>query len=180
MFGSIIRKKLSDDQLTNVFLNGIFDVVENGFPLISEMINEDQAFVKSPKLDASDNAEFTMILVAANVSCLESTFETTQATRIEQLLFSKLAKVMQCDTAHAENTIRIYQKDMQRVNHPSKNVVYGISKMVFFKYDLNDFQDDYFKRLQAPNPLFLKRMDQVVENFLWDWDAFFKKYKIEE
>ena len=80
----------------------------------------------------------------------------------------------------AEAKVREYQKFMQRINHPSKNMVYAMSKAVFQKYDLNDFQDEYFKRLQSPNPLFLKRMDQIMVNFLWDWDSFFKKYKIDE
>jgi hypothetical protein len=53
-----------------------------------------------------------------------------------------------------------------------------MSKAIFHKYKLNDFQDEYFKRMQAPNPLFLKRMDEVMSNFIWNWDAFFKKYKL--
>jgi hypothetical protein len=53
-----------------------------------------------------------------------------------------------------------------------------MSKAMFEKYKLNDFQDDYFRRMQAPNPLFLKRMDEVMANFIWNWDAFFKKYKM--
>jgi hypothetical protein len=32
--------------------------------------------------------------------------------------------------------------------------------------------------MQAPNPLFLKRLDEVMANFIWDWDVFFKKYKL--
>jgi hypothetical protein len=32
--------------------------------------------------------------------------------------------------------------------------------------------------MQAPNPLFLKRMDEVMINFVWNWDAFFKKFRI--
>jgi hypothetical protein len=32
--------------------------------------------------------------------------------------------------------------------------------------------------MQAPNPLFLKRMDEVMANFVWNWDAFFKKFRI--
>jgi hypothetical protein len=32
--------------------------------------------------------------------------------------------------------------------------------------------------MQAPNPLFLKRMDEIMGNFIWNWDAFFKKYRI--
>jgi len=43
---------------------------------------------------------------------------------------------------------------------------------------LNEFQDEYFKRMQAPNPLFLKRMDEIMVNFIWNWDAFSKKFKL--
>ena len=53
-----------------------------------------------------------------------------------------------------------------------------MSKAVFHKYNLNEFQDEYFKRLQNPNPLFLKRMDEVMKFYIWNWDAFLKKYKI--
>jgi hypothetical protein len=31
--------------------------------------------------------------------------------------------------------------------------------------------------MHTPNPLFLKRMDEMMSNFLWDWDQFFKKHK---
>ena len=64
-------------------------------------------------------------------------------------------------------------------NHPSRNMIYAMSKGVFDKYLLYNFQDEYFKRMQAPNPLFLKRMDEVLENFVWDWDVFFKKYRLD-
>jgi hypothetical protein len=69
---------------------------------------------------------------------------------------------------------------MTRVNHPSKNMVYAMSKAVFFKYELSEYQDEYFKRMQAPNPMLLKRLDMVMECYLWNWDSFFKKFKIEE
>ena len=37
-------------------------------------------------------------------------------------------------------------------------MVYAMSKGIFDKYMLYNFQDEYFKRMQAPNPLFLKRL----------------------
>ena len=52
-----------------------------------------------------------------------------------------------------------------------------MSKAVFFKYKLGQYQDAYFSQLNAPSPILLKRMDNVMENFLWDWDTFFDKYK---
>ena len=53
-----------------------------------------------------------------------------------------------------------------------------MSKAIFHKYALNDFQEEYFRNMQAPNPLFLKRMDEVISNFIWNWEAVEKKYKI--
>jgi len=75
--------------------------------------------------------------------------------------------------------VKDYRSLLSRLNHPSKNTIYGMSKVIFDKYTLYNFQDEYFKRMQAPNPLFLKRMDEVVENFVWDWDGFFKKYRLD-
>lgn len=180
MLGTLLKKRLSDSQLANVFLNGIFEIVDNGFVEVADLINEDLAFVTSPSIPVERNGQFTMIVVVANISALETTFETVQATRIEKIIFEQMGSLMGVTAVDAEAKVREYQKFMQRINHPSKNMVYAMSKAVFQKYDLNDFQDEYFKRLQSPNPLFLKRMDQVMINFLWDWDSFFKKYKIDE
>lgn len=180
MLGTLLKKRLSDTQLANVFLNGIFEIVDNGFVEVVDLINEDLAFVTSPSIPVEQNGQFTMIVVVANISSLETTFETTQANRIEKIIFEQLGSLMGVSAADAEAKVREYQKFMQRINHPSKNMIYAMSKAVFQKYNLNDFQDEYFKRLQSPNPLFLKRMDQVMVNFLWDWDSFFKKYKIDE
>lgn len=180
MLGTLLKKRLSDNQLANVFLNGIFEIVDNGFVEVVDLINEDLAFVSSPSIPVDRNGEFTMIVVVANISTLETTFETVQANRIERIIFEQLGSLMGVSAMDAEAKVREYQKFMQRVNHPSKNMIYAMSKAVFQKYNLNDFQDEYFKRLQSPNPLFLKRMDQVMINFLWDWDSFFKKYKIDE
>lgn len=180
MLGSLLKKKLSDNQLANVFMNGILEMVENGFGEVAQLINEDPAFITSPNIPEEKNGQFSMVVMVANLSCLESTFEVEQAVRVEQLIFDKLGKMMQASAAEAEETVRDYQKFMLRINHPSKNMVYAMSKAVFHKYNLNDYQDEYFRRMQAPNPLFLKRMDAIVGNFLWDWDAFFKKYRIED
>ncbi|MGV3611981.1 MAG: hypothetical protein ACO1N0_13575 [Fluviicola sp.] len=180
MLGTLLKKRLSDTQLANVFLNGIFEIVDNGFVEVADLINEDLAFVTSPSIPVERNGQFTMIVVVANISSLETTFETVQANRIEKIIFEQMGSLMGVTAVDAEAKVREYQKFMQRINHPSKNMVYAMSKAVFQKYDLNDFQDEYFKRLQSPNPLFLKRMDQIMINFLWDWDSFFKKYKIDE
>ncbi|HLU88070.1 MAG TPA: hypothetical protein VKZ44_09970 [Taishania sp.] len=178
MLGALIKKKLTDNQVANIFINAIFETVENGFPEVAQLINEDVAFVSSPNIDAKNDAEFALIMIVGNLSFLESTFEPEQAGRVEEVIFEKLAGIYQMPVNDFKKLIREYQSFIQRVNHPSKNMIYGMSKAIFHKYKLNDFQDEYFKRMQAPNPLFLKRMDEVVSSFIWNWDAFFKKFRI--
>ncbi|MCE2712028.1 MAG: hypothetical protein LW688_05750 [Cryomorphaceae bacterium] len=178
MLGTILKRKLTDNQLANIFINAIFDSVDNGFKEVAQMVNEDVSFVTSPSIDEKNSGEFGLIVIVGNLSFLESTFEPEQAGRVEKLIFEKLAKIYGMPESQFVSMIREYQSFIAKVNHPSKNMIYGMSKALFFKYELNDFQDEYFKRMQAPNPLFLKRMDEVMSNFLWNWDAFFKKYRL--
>ena len=55
-----------------------------------------------------------------------------------------------------------------------------MSKAIFFKYELNDYQQDYFRKMKTPNPIFLKRLDEIVANFIWNWNDLKDKYKIVE
>ena len=178
LLSALLKRKLSDDQVANVFINALFDVVDNGFVEVAELINEDVAFIKSPEIASTLNGEFALIVIAANLSSLESTFDADQAVRIEQRIFEKLGKIYEMSSGEFQSLAREYQSFIAKVNHPSKNLVYGMSKALFEKYALNEYQDEYFRRMQAPNPLFLKRMDEVMVNFIWNWDAFFKKYKM--
>jgi hypothetical protein len=177
MFSTLIKKKLSDNQVANIFINAIFDSVDNGFSEVASLINEDPVFVMSPNISPKASGEFGLIIIVGNLSFLESTFDAEQAALVEDLIFQKLSKIYEMEVNEFEELIRQYQSFISRVNHPSKNWIYGMSKAIFHKYKLNDYQDEYFKRMRAPNPLFLKRMDEVVAHYIWNWDAFFKKYR---
>ena len=179
MFGSILRKKVSDDKLANVFINGLLSASQQGFPMIAEFMNEDPSFVKSPEIDPENHDEFTFILFVGNLSFLESSFDPEQANNVERCIFEKLAKIYNLTISETKKLVKDYQSLILRLNHPSKNMLYGMSKVIFDKYELYNYQDEYFRRMQSPNPLFLKRLDEIVENFIWDWDEFFKKYKLD-
>jgi len=178
MFSTLIKRRLTDNQVANIFINAIFDSVDKGFEEVSLLINEDTAFSSSPKININNNREFGLIVIVGNLSYLESNFEADQTERVEKIIFEKLSKLYAIDVSSFRKLIKEYQSFIARVNHPSKNWVYGMSKAIFYKYKLNEFQDEYFKRMQAPNPLFLKRMDEIMVNFIWNWDAFSKKFKL--
>jgi hypothetical protein len=178
MFSTLIKRRLTDNQVANIFINAIFDSVDKGFEEVALLINEDTAFSSSPKININNNREFGLIVIVGNLSYLESNFEADQTERVEKIIFEKLSKLYAIDVSSFKKLIKEYQSFIARVNHPSKNWVYGMSKAIFYKYKLNEFQDEYFKRMQAPNPLFLKRMDEIMVNFIWNWDAFSKKFKL--
>jgi hypothetical protein len=178
MFGSLIKRKLTDNQVANIFINALFDSVDNGFSVIAQWINEDPAFIVSPKIDLTNNNEFALIVIVGNISLLESTFDSGQVERVEKLIYQKLGKIYEMSEVDIRNIIKEYRSFINRINMPSKNMIYGMSKAVFFKYNLNEYQAEYFKRMQVPNPLFLKRLDEIMANYLWNWDAFFKKYRL--
>ena len=178
MFSTLIKRRLTDNQVANIFINAIFDSVDKGFEEVAQLINEDTAFSSSPKININNNREFGLIVIVGNLSYLESNFEAEQTERVEKIIFEKLSKLYAIDVSSFKKLIKEYQSFISRVNHPSKNWVYGMSKAIFYKYKLNEFQDEYFKRMQAPNPLFLKRMDEIMVNFIWNWDAFSKKFKL--
>ena len=178
MFSTLIKRRLTDNQVANIFINAIFDSVDKGFEEVALLINEDTAFSSSPNININNNREFGLIVIVGNLSYLESNFEAEQTERVEKIIFEKLSKLYAIDVSSFKKLIKEYQSFIARVNHPSKNWVYGMSKAIFYKYKLNEFQDEYFKRMQAPNPLFIKRMDEIMVNFIWNWDAFSKKFKL--
>jgi hypothetical protein len=178
MFRPFLKRKISDNQLANIFVNGLLEVIDTGFKDVASLINDDPAFEISPSIEEANNSEFTMIVIVGNIVSLETSFEGIQAGNVENLIIQKFATIFGMSETEFSSLVKEYKSFIARVNHPSKNVLYGMSKAIFHKYALNDFQEDYFKRMQAPNPLFLKRVDEIMQNFIWNWEAVFKKYKL--
>ncbi len=179
MLSTIFKKKVSDEQLANVFVNGVLDVIDKGFEEVKFIMEEDPAFLEKPKLGNATDGHFAMIVIVGNINALGNSFSSKKLLSLEPLIFEKLATAFEMTKNELETHVKDYSSFMRRVNHPSKVTLYSMSKAMFYKYKLNDFQDDYFRSMDSPNPLFLKRMDEIMKNFLWNWEAFFKRYKIQ-
>ena len=41
MIRSFLKRKLTDNQLANIFVNGLLEVIDNGFKDVASLINED-------------------------------------------------------------------------------------------------------------------------------------------
>ena len=178
MFKIFGKKKIKEDVVANIFVNSILNTIDEGFAEITGIINDAPEFTTSPNISATDDNSFTLIVVAANLYYIPEHLHGSKDDRITNLIFSKLSNVFNCDRIQLESVIKEYQCYLMKVNHPSKNMHYAISKGIFGKYNLNNYQDEYFKNMKSPNPMFLKRLDEAIDSFVWNWDTFKQKYQI--
>ncbi len=180
MFTIFKKKKLTEDQLANFFVNSILRLVEEGFSDVAEIINNDPEFLKSPAIDKGDFDKFLLVVIAGNMKLMGAHFASVRDVRITEKIYRKFAVALSVDPMVLKETIAKYQSWMGRINHPSKNTRYAMSKGVFFKYDLNQYQTDYFRNMNTPNPIFLKRLDEIINQFVFDWEELKEKYRVVE
>lgn len=174
----ITRKRISEQKLATAFVNSLVESVERSFPEVAQLINNDPDFVIRPDISENDYEHFLMLVLAGNIKMIGESFEPELEKPLTEDIFDKCAQIFNTDKHQFIKTYKEYCEFMNRVNHPSKNVLYSMSKAVFYKYDLNKYQVDYFRNLNTPNPIFLKRMNDIMSNFIWSWESFFEKYKV--
>jgi hypothetical protein len=172
------RKKINPERTAHIFTHTILETVDKGFPEIAGFINDSPEFVRNPNIANEDVGHFLMIVIAGNFQYLPQHFTDGQDREIIENCIQKLAPVFDLTPIEFGLKVKEYKDFMSRVNSPSKNTLYAMSKAVFFKYNLIDLQDEYFRQMKTPNPIFLKHMDEFMRNFLWDWEAFNEKYKV--
>ncbi len=172
------KKKITEDKLSNVFVNAVLEFTEKGFPAMAAELNESPEFVVSPNLKESDNADFALILFVGNLMEMERVLGPGLDRRIHALSVSKFAQAVGRTGTDLEEEMRALRSKMERLNFPSKNVVYAMGKILFHRYDLYCFQDVYFREQRSPNPIILKRINGLMSYFMWNWAEVQEQYRI--
>lgn len=173
------KKKIKKEKAVEIYVDTIFDVIERGFPEIADFINEEKQFSKSPQIGKDDFEWFTYIIFGGNVLNLQDHFDAVTADDLKLLIIREVAeRYTKRDQHIAEEIILEYEKFLQEIQGKTKNVVKTISLALFHKFELNDYQDEHYQRLNAPNPVFLKELNEMMELFVWNWEDFLQKYRI--
>lgn len=172
------KKKLNTERAAHHLVNALLNSVEEGFESIAEYIAYCPEFVTTPPINKEDSGKFLMIVIVGNFNLLPKYFVNGEDQEIITESIKKLAPVFDLTPSQFQGVLHDYKDMMSRVNAPSKNTLYAMSKAVFFKYNLSEYQQDYFKMMQTPNPIFLKKMDEIMGNFLFNWESFTVKYKV--
>ncbi|MCF8257700.1 MAG: hypothetical protein K9J06_09110 [Flavobacteriales bacterium] len=177
-FPTIFKKKVSEEKVAELFVNIVFNAVDSSFEDVAELINNDINLVERPTVASDDTDNFLLVIIAGNYRLLEDYFDDGQDDRIRALVVKRLASVYEIPEDRMQKVIDDMLGFFQKINFPSKNIHYAMSKAVFYKYDLAKYQKEYFRNLSSPDPIFLKHLDEIIDQFIIRWDHFTEKYKI--
>jgi hypothetical protein len=175
---SLFKKKVAEEKVAELFVNIIFNSVDTSFIEVAELLNNDVNLISPAQVDPENQDDFLIIVIAGNFYLLDDYFHEGQEDRIRELTIEKLSGVYGVDTVTMRTVIDNMIAFFKKINYPSKNTQYAMSRAVFCKYGLNDFQKDYFKNLKTPDPILLKNIDEIMEQFIIKWDTFTEKYRI--
>lgn len=172
------KKKITEDKLANVFVNTVLEMCSEGFPVVVAELNEAPEFIERPGLTAEDDGRFLLIVFAANLMEMDRVLEGGLDKRIRSLSLSKFAQALGENCAELEQEVRGVRSRMERLNAPSTNAVYAMTRGLFLEYELYRFQEAYYREVRAPHPIVSKRIDRLMGYFLWNWREVTEQYRI--
>ena len=180
MFGVFFKKKITEEKLIDYFVFSTVKMVDDAFEDVADIICSDSEFKSRPVISAKQSDPFLWVVIAGNMKFIPRYFNDYQDIRLLDDANRKFARLLDVPLDVFKEEVKKYNQLFSRLNHPSKNTIYAMSKAVFHKYHLGQYQDDYFKNMDSPNPIFLKRLNDLMEEFLFDWEQFVEDYKIVE
>lgn len=181
MFGFFKKNKIKQSQLVQIYTDNLYDVIEKAFPEVAGFINEEKQFEKAPQIGAQDFEWFSYIIYGGNVLNLYNHFDDATADTLKYKIIAEVAeRYTKRDTQIAEEIILEYEKFLSDIQNKTNDVAKTISLALFYKFELNNFQDEHFQKLNTPNPVFFKELTDMMELFVWNWSEFLDKYKIAE
>ena len=172
------RKKLTDEQVANIFVNTSFETVEQGWPHVAEFLNSAPEFDASPSLDPNDYGRFLMIVVSANLGLIPKHFAPGVDRAIIQRCCAKFGLALDLPPDTFARKVKEYRAFMKDINRPSKNTLTAMTRAVCYKYGVIACQEPYFRDMNVPNPILQKNLREVMEHFVWDWEEFLDQYKV--
>ncbi len=172
------RKKLTEEQVARIFVNGVQSLIDEGFMTVASLVNDSPEFVSRPCIGDADGGSFTLIVLAGNLQIIPQHFDAGRDKRIAEHILSKFADLYEIEKMKLAHMVGDTRKFMNRKNHPGKNVETGMAKALFARWELYPFQEEYFRSLGAPNPVIIQRLRDALKTFLWNWETIHDNYRI--
>jgi hypothetical protein len=174
------KKKISIDHLVNYTIHFVFDIVDNHFEDIKELLKISPEFTQQPPVETMQADMLYLILFAAHMELMEQNLPAPYHQTGPKNLCEKLGEIYNVPAEQMEKMLKDELGFIKQINLPSKNLLYGLTKAFFNRYQLYKFQEEYFKNLQVPNPILLKRLDEIFALFLINYEELLNNYRIKQ
>jgi len=179
ILGIFGKKKWAISDVSNNLIHGTLFLLHEFEEDLLYILNHHPNFRVSPQLKHINISGFATTVIAGNLAIVKNCFDSvTSKVLIDHISQEFSATVLGIPPEEGKALIQSVTAKMKSLNHPSKNIQYGMSKGYFHYQDLNQFQPEYFRKMHNPHPMIQKSLDCIMENFIWNWKEIEADYKI--
>ena len=174
------KNKIKSNVAITIFVRVLRNVILEGFTEVKDFINHNNNLEKSPDLKDTDIKWFNDVIFLGNLSLLEKYFEENEVVSLRALFLDEIYKDLDSDENQlaVENFLNYenyFNELLAKYETPILAMVYAI----FEKYNINNFQGDLFRKKNKPNPIFVSELKNVLRHFIWNWDEYLEKNKLD-
>ena len=174
------KKKIKSKITISIFVSVLRNVILEGFIEIKDFINNNNNSEKSPNLKDSDIQWFNDVVFLANLSLLDLYFEENEVIHLRALFLDEICKDLEGDANHlAIEKFLDYENYFKELLVKYESPILAMVYAIFEKYKINDFQGDLFRKKNKPNPIFISELKNVLSHFIWNWDDYLEKNKLD-
>ncbi|MBK21575.1 MAG: hypothetical protein CMP63_04560 [Flavobacteriales bacterium] len=178
-FSLLGKKRLKEQHVAKVFVGTLNELAEKTFPTLSEFLNEVPELMESPKIKPNQMEWFLYIVFSTNLYNLQYHFESNQLNRMRILVIDEFIESLEGRehdlTLEQINNYEDYITSLEKTNN---DLPKSMATAIFNKYGINNCQLDHFQKINTPNPIIIKSIEEATKNYIWNWTDFLEKYKM--
>lgn len=180
VFSLFGKKKLKEENVAKVFVSTINGLAMESFPILKDYLNDVPELKCSPEIKESQLEWFLYIVFSANLYHLKDHFDTDQHNRMRILVIDEFIESME-DRSEDEvlSHINVYEDYIAGLDRSQSEGLGRIMALAIFqKYGLDKCQVDHFQKINQPNPIIIKAISEITENFIWNWSDLLESYRL--
>jgi hypothetical protein len=173
------KKKIKVNVAAAIYVSLLNNVIKEGFVEIKDFINNNNNLEENPNLTDIDIDWFRNIIYLGNLENLSSFFEEQDAAVLRGLILDEMYKELPENEQHlAIERFLDYENYFKELLAQNDYTISAMAYGIFEKYNINEYQGDLFKRKNKPNPIFYNELKNLVKHFMWNWEDYLEKNKL--
>ncbi len=173
------KKKVKPAIAVSIYVALLQNVISEGFIEIKDFINNNNNLESNPNLDNKDIDWFSNVVFLGNMKKLEVYFEEDEVSILRALILDEIHKDVEGNAQHlAIERFLDYENYFKELLAKYEFPINAMAHAIFEKYNINDFQGDLFKKKNKPNPIFVNELKSLLKHFIWNWEEYLEKNKL--